>query len=88
MPWVILLVLAVLMYVFLSGDDVWTGFVYPNQEGLAERLVGEFSSLEDCRDAAWDTIEANGWHNADYDCGLNCRSEHGEAISICEETKE
>ena len=66
-------------------DDTWSGWVYPNANNLmVDHFVGAYSTLESCRSAALSMIESNGWANADYECGLNCRDKG--YINVCEKT--
>lgn len=66
-------------------NDVWTGYVYPSVNDLANyRYVGSFSSLEDCRTQCQYLIRENNYRNGDYECGLNCKNKDG--INVCEKT--
>ena len=69
--------------------DVWTGSVYRDRLNLsADTPIGEYPSLPECRGAALAFIEARGWDNADYECGLNCRPfEEGIETLVCEVTQ-
>ena len=71
-----------------SSDDVWTGNVYPDQINLSVDIpIGKYPSLLECREASLALIEARGWDNADYECGLNCRPfEEGIEALVCEDT--
>ena len=81
-------VLGLIYWLWFGGDDVWSGYVYPDASDLmVDRFAGEFSTLEDCRQAALGMIESNGWYNADYECGLNCEPfSPGSDLYVCEET--
>ncbi len=70
------------------SQDRWEGYVYPNQQDLTRHLyVGEFESLEACRDAATAKLDELGaLSRGDYECGKNCRTEPGLTVRICEET--
>jgi hypothetical protein len=86
---VLLLTVSLIM---LSGcsDERWEGFVYPNANNLSNSLnIGEFPSLDACRNAATDRLAAIGaLYSGDYECGLNCEAnaELGN-IKICEKTE-
>ena len=80
-------VIVAIYFVWFAEDDVWSAYVYPNANDLmVDHFAGEFSTLENCRDAAKTMIEINGWTNADYECGLNCEPWEGTSINVCEET--
>ena len=65
-------------------QEEWSGSVYPNKNNLMNhRAVGTYTSLKQCRDAAYSLISSSNWKNADYECGLNCR---GSIPMICEKT--
>lgn len=67
-------------------QEEWTGFVYPDKNNLqVHREIGTYSSLEQCRDVAHDTIHNAKWNNADYECGLNC--DRSSLPMICEKTE-
>jgi len=70
------------------SQDRWEGYVYPNQQDLTRHLyVGEFESLEACRDVATAKLDELGaLSRGDYECGKNCRTEPGLTVRICEET--
>ena len=77
---------------FLNGtkdSDTWTGHVYPDKNNLSvSRKIGEYPSLEKCREVAQAKIAAAGWRNADYECGLNCKPmfpEIPDSVLVCEE---
>ena len=78
---------------FLSeSEDRWTCTVYPDKRQLSVSVtLGEHSSLQECGVAARSAIEAAGWSDADYECGLNCKpwSEAAQAgfdLLVCEDT--
>jgi hypothetical protein len=64
----------------------WEGFVYPDKNNLANHLsIGEYSSLENCRDAARSALkDISSITSGDYECGLNCSD--GASQKICEKT--
>jgi hypothetical protein len=66
--------------------DRWEGYVYPNKNNLNNYIyVGEYQSIEACRDAATAKLEEIGASiRGDYECGKNCRT--GAGLKICEET--
>jgi len=52
-------------------------------------MIGVYSSLRECRDAAINVIVAEGWSNADYECGLNCEKlfeEIPDSVLVCKQT--
>ena len=66
-------------------NETWTGYVYPNANNLFNsNYMGAFSSLEECRSSCRDEISRNGYSNADYECGLNCKLKNGR--NVCEKT--
>ena len=73
--------------------DTWNGWVYPDGANLlVDQPIGEFETLELCRDTALAKLESEKLYRdgkpvkGDYECGLNCESSaHG--INICEETR-
>ncbi len=66
--------------------DCWEGYVYLNINNLSKHInVGEYQSLEECRDAAAAKLEQLGaLSRGYYECGKNCRFESG--MRVCEET--
>jgi len=72
------------------SQDSWEGYVYPDRGNLPDHLyVGEFQTLEACRDAATTKLKQIGvLSRGDYECGKNCRTESGFTVRICEETSE
>lgn len=75
--------------ILLTGcTERWSGFVYPNKQDLTtHQAVGDHSSLESCRRAAADVISGlpGGGRNADYECGLDCKSRSG--MLVCTRTE-
>lgn len=78
--------LTILASLSSCGGDEWIGIVYPSSNDLTvHTIVGKFSSLEQCRDAAESHIVSiNRSSIADYECGLNCRDSNDPII--CEKT--
>jgi hypothetical protein len=70
-------------------EEQWDGFVYPSRADLTQHIViGQFSSLESCRNEAYATLERNGWApSGDYECGLNCKPWGSSGMMVCEETQ-
>ena len=70
------------------GRETWRAFVYPDRGDLLEhRDLGEFDSLEECRDASLAYLSEMGASQiGDYECGLNCRSDASIGLMVCEET--
>ena len=66
----------------------WTGIVYPDRNYLLDHreLISVYMTLGACREAATRYIEAAGYVNADYECGLNCYRRIGSTLNICERT--
>ena len=68
----------------------WQGSVYPDRNNLRNDIrLPEYASLESCRRAALHMIHSNGWKNADYECGLNCRPmfpELVDSVLVCKKT--
>lgn len=82
------LLICLFAIVFFNGcfKEEWKGWVYPDKKNLANyRFMGKFKSLSECRTSTINYINSNSLQfTADFECGLNCRSEYG--INICEET--
>jgi hypothetical protein len=74
---------------FLTAcGERWSGFVYPNKSDLStHQSVGDHPSLEACRRAAEDAISllVGSGRNADYECGLDCKSRSG--LLVCKRTE-
>ena len=86
---ILLALLIMFLGTFCACSERWEGFVYPNAEDLTNhRYVGEFDSLEECRDACRAELSRIGAYNkGDYECGKNCKSDSNWPDSrICEET--
>jgi hypothetical protein len=83
------IILYLLAFLQGCGSDLrWTGFVYPDSPDLSKaEFVGNFESLEACRDAAKSYIQMlpNANRSADYECGLNCRP-FSQDLNICDKT--
>ena len=85
------LIIGALVYQFWPRKEAWTGIVYPDAPDLSVFVVvGDFESLESCRDAIFDRISRmSNPSNVDYECGLNCTPYDPEIdLFICEETSE
>ena len=89
----VIVVAAVFVYRRVGTPDRWSGWVYP--AGVSSppdtwRSNGPFESLEQCR--TWARAELAGIfgarvpHDADYECGLNCKFSVGAGVSVCERT--
>tara|TARA_B100000214_G_scaffold339405_1_gene285186 strand:- start:6 stop:296 length:291 start_codon:yes stop_codon:yes gene_type:complete len=67
--------------------------VYPDKNNLfVDMTVEGIDDLEQCRLKAKEYIEAMGYENADYECGIKCVKipDPGDGLGdsfICEETK-
>ena len=73
------------------ADSNWTAIVYPDRSDLSEHeIVGVFSELDGCRDAALSRLRELGPLSAgDYECGLNCEFREGWGDTlICETTRQ
>lgn len=67
----------------------WTGVVYPDRGNLLlYRELGEFASLEECRESAQSYLrEIGAAERGDYECGKNCRrSDAFSLLKVCEDT--
>ena len=67
--------------------ETWTATVYPPGSGLTGRTLGNFPSLETCREACIRQVGTDG----EYECALNCRPDPSSArqqfgLLICERT--
>ena len=61
--------------IILTGcTDRWQSKVYLNKQNLTNyRIIGEFSSLEECRDASLNYLRGiKALDTGDYECGKNC----------------
>ena len=61
--------------IILTGcSDRWQSKVYLNKQNLTNyRIIGEFSSLEECRDASLNYLRGiKSLNTGDYECGKNC----------------
>jgi hypothetical protein len=81
-----LFTLIIVTAIIVFGPNRWEGYVYSDKNNLKDYIyVGEYQSLEACRDAATATLEEiKASIRDDYECGKNCRTEAG--LRICEET--
>ena len=62
--------------IILTGcSDRWQSKVYLNKQNLTNhRIIGEFSSLEECRDASLNYLRGiKALDTGDYECGKNCK---------------
>ena len=76
-------VLIMFLGTFCACSERWEGFVYPNKDDLTKyRYMGEFDSLEACRNACLSELGRTNAYNGDYECGKNCKPNS----TICEET--
>jgi hypothetical protein len=76
-------------YTTACGGDRWAGFVYPDRNNLAvHRELGEFKTLEACRDASRLYLADIGSQaTGDYECGKNCRpSTTFPGMNTCDDT--
>lgn len=81
--------LIIILPLLLTGcfEEKWSAFFYPNKDDLTtDEFLGNYSSLEDCRQAAVSHIRLTNNDNADYECGLNCDISQ-EKPYICEKTE-
>ena len=72
--------------------EKWQGWVYPDRTNLSNSIsVGkDFKSLTDCRSACVNRINASGYKNADYECGLNCKPMYPnipDSVIVCKKTE-
>jgi len=70
-------IVPLLLYVsiMVTGcSDSWQSKVYLNKQNKTNyRIIGEFSSLEECRDASLDYLRGiKALDTGDYECGRNC----------------
>lgn len=70
-------IVPLLLYVSLivtGCSDRWQSKVYLNKQNQTNyRIIGEFSSLEECRDASLDYLRGiKALDIGDYECGRNC----------------
>ncbi|MCE3233132.1 MAG: hypothetical protein K0R98_1389 [Rickettsiaceae bacterium] len=84
---IIICIILPLLSVISCFKNTWSGFYYPNKNDLTvDEFVGDFSTLEDCRQAIHAIINSTNNQNADYECGLNCDRLKGKPY-ICEKTE-
>lgn len=69
--------------------DTWIGFVYPDDPSLIRHVdVGEFKSLEHCRQSSSAVALALGAKPSSYECGLNCKAAPADGgPRLCERTE-
>lgn len=81
--------LAVLPFsVTACGEAKWKGFVYVDREDFdtPQLFIGEFESLEACRDACRAKLEElNALSSGDYECGKDCVFISQFRRRVCEE---
>lgn len=70
--------------------ESWTGVFYPDRSNLTiHEIVGEFESLESCRNfiiRKIDTLEEPNL--SDWECGLNCKPFDGDPeMLLCAKTE-
>lgn len=87
------LVGAVIASALSCSEDRWRASVYPTGNHLdGVRDLGEYSSLDECRDAARGLLARLGTAGVGtYECGKNCEVSSyigGMPLYICEETLE
>lgn len=79
------LVAIVILTIFLvkKCNDKWTGIIYFDKSNLTNyKKIGEFKSLEECRNEAVYLLRSNSTINSgDFECGLNCTGLNCEATS-------
>ena len=73
------------------GTERWGAVIYPNRDDTSKWVrIPEYDDLATCRSASLHYIRFNGWGNADYECGLNCRPYSDAAthdMHVCKETR-
>ncbi|MBX9587386.1 MAG: hypothetical protein K2X50_09020 [Gammaproteobacteria bacterium] len=74
-----------LILLSISGCPIkerWSGYIYTDKENLTHsKFIGEFSSLEECRNTAITELKTiHALTAGDYECGLNCED------GVCKET--
>jgi hypothetical protein len=69
-------------------EDKWLGFYYPDKTtSRSTNYLGEFASLEECRDVATATPGFSAG-KTDYECTLNCNARVSDTGPlICEKTE-
>jgi hypothetical protein len=75
--------------IILTGcSDRWQGVVYLNKQNLTNhRIIGEFSSLEECRDASLNYLRGiKSLDTGDYECRENCKYNSDLDEYICDKT--
>ena len=87
------ILLAIAAYVVvpkLIGAEKWTGVFYPSRSDLSvHQFVGEFDTLEQCRDYTLGIVDRLVDPNeADWECGLNCKPFSDDPVMlVCEKTE-
>ena len=91
--WTIGVLAIVLVVQCRPTPNDWTGHVYPDRSNLLrQEALGNFDSLEACREAAVARLREIGADSSgDYECGFKCRPllpELGaESVLVCETTE-
>ncbi len=78
-----LVILISTVFLVKKFTERWTGIVYFDKSNLSNfKNIGEFKSLEECRNEAIYMLRSNSSHNSgDFECGLNCNGLTCEATS-------
>ena len=84
-------VVPMLLYlsIILTGcSDRWQGIVYVNKQNLTNyRNIGEFCSIEECRDASLNYLKGiKALDTGAYECKKNCKYNSELDEYICEKT--
>ena len=62
----------------------WRGSVFPDKSDKSDEVtLGEFGTLEACREAATDLIQRSNFYDPDYYCAANCEWQ-SEGYYLCE----
>lgn len=79
-------IVASILVLSAGCSESWEGYAYPNKNDLGQHIaLGQFSSLEECRAAAVDTLRrVSTERKGDYECARDCRDESG--LRVCAET--
>lgn len=87
-----LIIIILIWFFFLRGQDTWTGFYYPDESNLIKYIKSpEYKNVDECREWVNFMIgkyNPNGY-GYDYECGKNCKlSDSGIDIYHCKESVE
>jgi len=87
-PIYIVPILLYLLIILTGCSERWQSKVYLNKQNLTNyRIVGEFSSFEECRDESLHYLRGiKALHTGDYECGKNCKYNEELDEYICEKT--